>query len=138
MKRRRQRGFTLIEIMVVVVIIGILAALVITQIGGRADDAKKEATKAMITQIDDAIEFFKIDHNRYPERLDDLLSRPAYVDSNKWRKGGYLKKKPLDGWGREFVFRVPGSGDHSFDVISFGADGREGGQGYDEDLKNHD
>jgi len=135
---RRTSGFTLVEMMVVIVIIGILATVLITQISGRADKAKVEATKAIVKQVADAAEMFKLDHNRYPERLDDLMRMPAYVDGRKWPPGGYLKKLPRDGWDRELVYRVPGSAGQPLDVVSFGEDGREGGEGYAEDLWNHD
>lgn len=137
MERRRERGFTLIEIMVVVVIIGILAALVITQIAGRDDAAKAAATKAMIAQVASGLDMFKLDHNRYPDRVEDLVHQPSYIDPSKW-KVGYLKKVPFDGWGNPFVYRVPGTGGQPYDVLSLGADGREGGSGYDEDIWNHD
>jgi general secretion pathway protein G len=137
-KTRRNAGFTLVEMMVVIVIIGILAAVLITQISGRADRAKVEATKAMISQVGQALDMFKLDLNRYPQRLDDLLVMPSDVDPKKWPPGGYLKKAPRDGWDREFLFRVPGTKGQPYDVVSLGEDGREGGEGYAEDLWNHE
>ena len=135
---RRVAGFTLVEMMVVIVIIGILATVLITQISGKADRAKVEASKAIIRQVADAVEMFKLDHDKYPERLDDLVRMPAYVDARKWSRGGYLKKSPRDGWDRELIYRFPGTGGQPFDVISLGEDGREGGEGYAEDLWNHE
>ena len=135
---RRAGGFTLVEMMVVIVIIGILATVLITQIAGKADRAKVEATKAIIKQVGDAVEMFKLDHNKYPERLDDLMRMPAYVDARKWPPGGYLKKSPRDAWDRELYYRFPGTAGQPFDVVSFGEDGREGGEGYAEDLWNHE
>src|SRR5688572_10885666 len=102
-KTRRTGGFTLVEMMVVIVIIGILAAVLITQISGRADRAKVEATKAMIAQVSQALDMFKLDQNRYPARLDDLMTMPSDVQPAKWPPGGYLKKFPRDGWDREFM-----------------------------------
>ncbi len=134
----REGGFTLIEMMVVIVIIGILAAVLITQISGRADRAKVEATKAMIAQVSQALDMFKLDHNRYPTRLDDLLVAPSDVDVKKWPPGGYLKKAPRDGWDKEFIYRIPGTKGQPYDVVSFGEDMREGGEGYAEDLWNHE
>jgi general secretion pathway protein G len=136
--RRSQAGFTLIEMMVVIVIIGIIAGLAIVQLSGRADKAKVEATKAKISQISQALDLFKLDHNRYPQRLDDLLTPPSDLDVKKWPPGGYLKQYPKDGWDREFRFQVPGTKGQPYDIISFGEDGREGGESYAEDLWNHE
>lgn len=136
MKRSRERGFTLIEIMVVVVIIGILAALVITQIGGKADEAKAKTTRAMIKQLAQQVEMFKLDQNRYPEKLLDLLYQPSYVDPAKWKQP-YITERPFDSWGNEFLYRVPGTS-FAYDIVSLGADGKESGQGYDEDIWNHE
>jgi general secretion pathway protein G len=135
---RARRGFTLVEMMVVIVIIGILAATAITVLSGRADRARVEATKAMVAQIAQALDLFKLDHNRYPLRLDDLVNMPSDIDPKKWPAGGYLKKFPRDGWDREFFYRVPGTKGQPFDVLSLGEDGREGGEGYAEDLWNHE
>ena len=136
--RRSQAGFTLIEMMVVIVIIGIIAGLAIVQLSGRADKAKVEATKAMISQLGMALDNFKLDLNRYPQRLEDLITPPSDIDIKKWPPGGYLKKYPKDGWDREFRYQVPGTKGQPFDIISFGEDGREGGEGYAEDLWNHE
>jgi len=135
---RSSRGFTLVEMMVVIVIIGILAGVLITQLSGRADRAKVEATRALITQISAQLDLFKLDFNKYPARLEDLLTMPTDVDPKKWPPGGFLKKYPKDGWDREFIYRVPGTKGQPYDVISLGEDGREGGEGYAEDIWNSD
>jgi general secretion pathway protein G len=137
-RERGNRGFTLVEMMVVIVIIGILAGVLITQLSGRADRAKVEATRALITQVSAQLDLFKLDFNRYPARLEDLLNMPADVDAKKWPPGGFLKKYPKDGWDREFIYRVPGTRGQPYDVISLGEDGREGGEGYAEDIWNSD
>jgi general secretion pathway protein G len=139
-RQRLTKGFTLVEMMVVIVIIGILAGVLITQLSNRADRAKVEATKAMITQISQQLDLFKLDHNRYPEsgRLEDLMVMPGYANPKTWPQGGYFKKAPRDGWDREFIYRVPGVKDQPYDVVSLGEDGRDGGQGTMEDLWNHD
>ncbi len=103
-----------------------------------SEDGKREITKAMIAQLSIALDLFKLEHSRYPERLDDLLARPAYVEATKWPPGGYLKKAARDGWGREFIYRVPGTGGQPYDIVSLGADGREGGEGEAGDLWNHE
>jgi general secretion pathway protein G len=138
MHEARRAGFTLVEMMVVIVIIGILATVLVTQLSGKADRAKVEATKAMIRQVGDALDLFKLDHNRYPRHLDDLLTPPPDINPKKWPPGGYLKKAPRDGWDREFELRVPGTKGQPYDLVSFGEDGREGGEGYAEDIWNHD
>lgn len=135
---RRTSGFTLVEMMVVIVIIGILATVLITQIAGKDDRAKVEATRALLSQVSNALVLFKLDHNRYPDRLDDLVTIPPYANPRNWPPGGYLKAAPRDAWGREFVYRVPGTKGQPFDVISLGEDGREGGEGYAQDLWNHE
>lgn len=137
-RRGTRAGFTLVEMMVVIVIIGILAAVLITQISGRADKAKVEATKVMIKQVGDALDLFKLDHNVYPESLDHLTFQPSYVEATNWPPGGYLKRLPRDGWKREFVYRVPGTNGQPFDIISYGEDGRQGGEGFAADIWNHD
>lgn len=140
MKSKRTAGFTLIEMMVVIVIIGILAAVLITTISGRADKAKFEATKAKMAQISMKCEEFKTYHNEYPKQLGDLVRMPGYVDPKTWPAGGYFPKMEdlKDGWGKEFIYRAPGSGGHPFDLVSLGEDGRQGGDGYAADLSNHD
>ena len=134
----RTRGFTLVEMMVVIVIIGILAGVVITQLSGRADRAKAEATRALISQISGALDLYKLDHNKYPARIEDLVTQPPDVDGKKYPAGGYLKKYPKDGWDKDFIYRVPGTRGQPYDVISLGEDGREGGEGYSEDIWNTD
>ena len=136
--RRAEAGFTLVEMMVVIVIIGVLAAVMIKQISGRADKAKAAATRVMIKNVGDALDLFKLDHNVYPESLDDVVYMPSYVNSRDWPPGGYLKKAPRDGWSNEFIFRIPGTAGQPFDIISYGEDGRQGGEGLAEDIWNHD
>jgi general secretion pathway protein G len=133
-----RRGFTLVEMMVVIVIIGILAAVVAGRIMVSGDKAKAEASKAQIENVSQALDLFKLDLNKYPSRLEDLVSMPPDVDSKKWPPGGYLKKFPKDGWDKDFIYRVPGTKGQPYDVISLGADGREGGEGYDSDIWNSD
>lgn len=136
--RAREGGFTLVEMMVVIVIIGILAGLVIKQLSSRAEKAKAEASKAMISEVGQAVDLFKLELNKYPQRIEDLVNMPADIDPKKWQAGGYLKKFPRDGWDRDFIYRVPGTRGQPYDIISLGADGREGGDGFDEDLWNSD
>jgi general secretion pathway protein G len=129
MKTRREKGFTLVEMMVVIVIIGILATIVIVNVSGKADVAKVKATEAILKQVAGQIEMFKLTHNRYPDKLMDLVLQPAYVDPKDWPRGGYLTDPPVDGWNRELIYRPQGSNNMPFDLLSLGEDGREGGEG---------
>ncbi len=135
MPRRASRGFTLIEIMVVVVIIGILATLVIANVGWQGDKARVNTTFAMLQEVSTQIELFKLDHSRFPDKLEDLFQQPAGVEPGKWK--AYLKRKPLDAWGNEFVYRAD-AGTGEYDLHSTGADGKEGGDGLAKDISHKD
>lgn len=137
----RRSGFTLLEILVVVAILGILVAFVAPRIIGRADDARVEAAKVQIKNFETALKLFKLDSGFYPDTqqgLEGLVEQPATGRiPRKFREGGYLEKKkvPLDPWGNPFIYISPGiHGD--FDIVSYGADGSEGGDGYDADINN--
>ena len=136
MRAHRRSGFTLIEIMVVVIIIGILATLVIANVVGHSDKARVNATKAMLTTVAQQLDIFKLDNNRYPDSIDDLITMPNYITKSEgYPKGGYLREQPLDGWGNKLVYRRGStSAARPFDLMSYGADGREGGDGFDADL----
>jgi general secretion pathway protein G len=139
----RPHGFTLFEILVVVFIIGILAAIVAPRIIGRTDDAKIADAKLQIKNFETALKLFKLDNGFYPsteQGLESLIEPPAIGKiPRKYREGGYLEQKkiPLDPWGNPYVFLSPGLyGD--YDIISYGADGKEGGEKTDEDIKSWD
>lgn len=132
--RPGQRGFTLVEMMVVIVIIGILATVVIVNISGKADKAKVEATKAILKQLGGQMDMFKLNHNRYPDSLMDLYKMPSYVDPKTWPPGGYITEPPKDGWNNDFLLRIPGPDGAPFDIVSLGEDNREGGDGFAADL----
>lgn len=139
-RQNRQRGFTLIEIMVVVVIIGILIGLVAPNILGRVDKARVTAAKADIATLEQALEMYRLDNHNYPstdQGLEALVAKPGGEPAAKsWNPEGYLKKKelPKDPWGNQYQYVVPGQEGRPYDLYSFGADGREGGENYDADI----
>ena len=142
MKRRSLQkwpaGFTLLEIMVVVIIIGVLAATIIPQFMGTTHDAKVSAAKADVAQLENALERFNLHMDRYPtmdEGLKVLVESPTGEDK-KWR-GPYIKLLRPDPWGNPYQYRVPGMHHATtFDVWSRGADGQDGGEGPNADIGN--
>lgn len=132
-----QRGFTLIEIMVVVVILGILAALVAPKLMGRTDDARIVAAKQDIATIMQGLKLYRLDNQRYPtteQGLQALVAKPASgPGANGWKIGGYLDKMPKDPWGNPYQYLSPGIRGE-IDVFSLGADGQAGGVGNDADI----
>ena len=132
-----QRGFTLIEIMVVVVIMGILAALVVPKLMGRTDDARIIAAKQDVATIMQGLKLYRLDNQRYPttdQGLQALITKPVSgPDANGWKTGGYLDKLPKDPWGGSYQYLSPGI-KGEIDVFSLGADGQPGGDGNDADI----
>lgn len=130
-KHMRQSGFTLIEIMVVVVIIGMLVTLILPKVLDRQDQAAQVKAKADIHSLSSAIKLYKLDNFKYPttsQGLNELL--PGSGDSK-----GYVERLPKDPWGNDYQYQQPGQ--HlDFDVWSFGADGQSGGEGLDQDIGN--
>jgi general secretion pathway protein G len=135
------RGFTLIEIMVVVVIMGILAALVVPKLMGRTDDARIIAAKQDIATVMQSLKLYKLDNQRYPtteQGLQALLVKPTTGPAaNGWKTGGYIDKLPKDPWGNAYQYMSPGI-KGEVDVFSFGADGQAGGAGNDADIGSWD
>jgi general secretion pathway protein G len=136
-----QRGFTLIEIMVVIVILGILATLVVPKIMGRPDEARAIAAKQDISSIMQALKLYRLDNSHYPrteQGLAALVTKPtAEPVPNNWKSGGYLEKLPKDPWGKLYQYISPGIRGE-IDVFSFGADGKAGGTGADADIGSWD
>lgn len=140
---RDRRGFTLIEIMVVVVILAMLAALVGPKLMGRADDAKLADAKVQIKNIETALKFYKLDNGVYPsteQGLASLVGKPTVgVIPKNYKEGGYLesKKLPKDPWGNDYLYVSPGEhGD--YDLFSYGVDGAKGGEGKNADITSWD
>ena len=132
---RRQRGFTLIELMVVLAIIGVLAALIVPNVLGRADDARVTAARTDVGNLMQALKLYKLDNQRYPsaeQGLNALILKPTTepVPGN-WKP--YLDKLPNDPWGRAYQYMNPGI-KGEVDVLSFGADGQSGGEGHNADI----
>ncbi|MEO8599236.1 MAG: type II secretion system major pseudopilin GspG [bacterium] len=136
-----QRGFTLIEIMVVVVIMGVLAALVVPKLMGRTEEARIAAAKQDISTIMQALKLYRLDNQRYPtteQGLAALTTRPTSGPAaNGWKTGGYLDKVPKDPWGGAYQLLSPGI-KGEIDIFSFGADGQPGGAGNDADIGSWD
>lgn len=137
-----QAGFTLIEIMVVVVILAILAGLVIPRILERPEEARRAKARVQMEQLEAALKLFKLDNGFYPtteQGLYSLVEKPATgrIPTN-WKEGGYLEKGqvPLDPWGNPFLYLSPGIHSRDYDLISFGPDGEEGGEGINVDVQS--
>lgn len=139
--RRSPRGFTLIEILVVIVILGVLAALIVPNVLSRPDEARTVVAKSDIAAIMQALKMYRLDNQRYPtaeQGLAALVAKPEQppVPPN-WKSGGYLEKVPKDPWGRPYVYVNPGVRGE-IEVMSFGADGQAGGSGVDADIGSWD
>ena len=135
--RARAQGFTLIEVMVVVVILGILAAVVVPRVMSRPDEARVVKAWQDIRAIGAALDLYKLDNFQYPtteQGLEALVRRPAGLPSGaKWRDEGYIPGLPKDPWGREYHYLRPGQ--HGvYDLYSLGADGATGGEKFDADI----
>jgi general secretion pathway protein G len=135
LRRPIQAGFTLIELMVVLVIIGVLAALIVPNVLDRADDARATAAKTDVNNLMQALKLYKLDNQRYPsgeQGLQALVARPAAAPvPTNWKP--YIEKLPNDPWGRPYQYLNPGV-KGEIDVMSFGADGQPGGEGKDADI----
>ena len=141
--RRRviARGFTLVEIMVVVVIIGILGALVVPKLMGRTGESRVTAARVDIATLMQALKLYKLDNQRYPtteQGLKSLIEKPTSGPSaNGWKSGGYVEKLPKDPWGNPYQYLSPGV-KGEIDLFSYGADGQPGGTGEDTDVGSWD
>jgi general secretion pathway protein G len=138
-KRRPDAGVTLIEMMVVLVIIAIVAAVIVPNVIGRPDEARFAVAKTDMRAIGSALELYRLDNQTYPttaQGIAALVTRPTISpEPRNWANGGYLGQVPLDPWGNEYLYRAPGE-TAAFDLVTFGADGVPGGDGPNADLVN--
>ena len=139
--KKHQSGFTLIEIMVVMVILGLLVAVVAPNILGRGEEARIGVAKTQIRNISNALDLYKLDNFNYPsteQGLEALVTQPSgSPEAKNWNKNGYLPSVPVDPWKTEYQYVSPGS-QGPYDLYSFGPDGREGGSDGGEDISNND
>jgi general secretion pathway protein G len=137
--RKRSAGFTLIEIMVVVVIIGLLAAVILPNVFGNVEKAQINKAQSDIRAIETALTMFKLDNFRFPSTdlgLQALVTKPADPSIRNWREDGYLPRLPKDPWGNPYQYVFPGNRGRGYDLYSFGADSQEGGEGPNADIGN--
>jgi general secretion pathway protein G len=134
--RRLQAGFTLIEIMVVVVIIGLLAAFIVPQVMGRVDEARVTKVKGDIQKLETALSLYRLDTARYPSTEQGLLAlvkKPDDPNVRNWKAGGYLQRLSKDPWGSDYRYAYPGTHGAEYDLYSVGPDGQEGSEDTDKD-----
>ncbi|MFZ3006362.1 MAG: type II secretion system major pseudopilin GspG [Phenylobacterium sp.] len=134
-----EAGFTLLELMVVIVILGLLATIVMVNVLPSQDRAMKEKARADISVLEQSIEGYRLDNFTFPtneQGLQALVTPPAGMTRpDRYREGGYIRRLPQDPWGNPYQYAVPGEKGR-FDIYSFGADGRKGGEGDDADIGN--
>jgi general secretion pathway protein G len=140
-ENRNRKGFTILEVMAVIIIIGLLAAMVARNYFGQVDNARVKTTKASLKILDNSITQFKLDTGRFPteeEGIKALIEKPT--DVMNYPEGGYLQSRqvPKDAWGHEFIYLLNPESGAPFEIKSLGADGEDGGEGINADLRNTD
>lgn len=136
--RSGEDGFTLTEVLVTMAIVGLLTTGVVLAVLPRLGDASITKAKADIASYETALEFYRLDHFRYPSEQDGLaalVEAPSGVDASKYPDEGYVQQLRNDPWGNAYVYRNPGE-NGPYDLLSYGADGQEGGEGADADVTN--
>jgi general secretion pathway protein G len=137
--QRKQRGFTLLEVMVVIVILGVLASLVVPNLLGNKEKADQQKAVTDISALEQSLDMYKLDNSVYPttdQGLEALVSKPSSSpEPRNYRDGGYIRRLPKDPWGYDYQYVMPG--EHGpIDIFSLGADGQEGGEGNNTDIGN--
>ena len=137
-KMKKQSGFTLLEVMVVVVILGVLASFVVPNLLGNKEKADQQKAITDIVALENALDMYKLDNSVYPttdQGLDGLVTKPSSPGPRNYRDGGYIKRLPNDPWGNEYQYLSPGD-NGTIDIFTLGADGQEGGEGIAADIGN--
>jgi general secretion pathway protein G len=138
--RRGEAGFTLIEVVVVIIILGLLASIVVPRIVGRTDTAKRTAAEVTIKQLESALKLYRADNGFYPttdQGLEALVTPPATAPVPlRYNPEGYLDKVPTDPWGNHYIYLSPGIHSPDYDIESYGADGEDGGEGTFADIES--
>ncbi|WP_172380510.1 type II secretion system major pseudopilin GspG [Vibrio sp. Vb339] len=137
-RMKKQSGFTLLEVMVVVVILGVLASFVVPNLLGNKEKADQKKAITDIVALENALDMYKLDNSVYPttdQGLDALVSKPSSPEPRNYRDGGYIKRLPNDPWGNEYQYLSPGD-NGTIDIFTLGADGQEGGEGIAADIGN--
>ncbi|MGL6260644.1 type II secretion system major pseudopilin GspG [Vibrio sp. WXL103] len=137
-RRSKQAGFTLLEIMVVVVILGVLAAVVVPNLVGSQDTANQKKAVSDIVALENALDMYRLDNSVYPttdQGLEALVTKPNNPEPRNYREGGYIRRLPNDPWGNEYQYLSPGD-NGTIDIFTLGADGQEGGEGVNADIGN--
>ena len=141
-KNHNMKGFTLIEIIVVVVIIGLLAAVIAPNIFGQVEKARHNRALSDLRALESSLNLYRLDNFNYPtteQGIQALVSKPSgSPEAKNWKKGGYIPRMPLDPWGYEYQYANPGTSGNNFDLFTFGADGKVGGEENNKDLSTAD
>ena len=132
-QKNKQAGFTLVEVMVTMVIIGLLATVVVLNVLPAQDKATIQKAKTDISTLSQALELYKLDMNTYPEQLEYLTTPPSGENDERYQQGGYIKFLPRDPWNKDYLSAYPGE-NGPYDIWSLGADGQEGGEGVNADI----
>jgi general secretion pathway protein G len=130
----RATGFTFVELLAVVIIIGVLSAIIVPMFLGRTGQARRSVAESNIKDIEAAIQIFYHDYGRFPADLDELITRPSDIDESKWTPVLTKAKNIIDPWDHKYEFRQPGEEGRPFDILSYGADGQPGGEGENADV----